>query len=219
MSMESTGDFAVSYEESTHETANQLTHGLGFLLTLLAAPVIMSTAIQTGGTLRVLGCSLYVFTLVGLYAASTLSHSFEDPDRKSLFRMWDQVFIFLFITASYTPYAILYLNSMHWWLLTAAMWCITFVGVRKRFASGPESMATIYFVCLASLPTLTLFDLASISGSSALTLVVFSGVSYIAGLYFFTRDHRHPLFHAVWHLCVISGSTFHFFFLLNYVAA
>ena len=48
-------------------------------------------------------------------------------------------------------------------------------------------------------------------------MIISGGICYTAGIPFFIYDERVKHFHAVWHLCVIAGSTCHFCGLLNYV--
>jgi hemolysin III len=53
--------------------------------------------------------------------------------------------------------------------------------------------------------------------SGAFEMIVGGGICYTAGILFLIYDERVKHFHAVWHLCVIAGSTCHFCGLLNYV--
>ena len=64
------------------ETANQWTHGLGLALSLIGGVALVSTAATSGDWERIVGSAIYALTLIGLYAASTLSHSFSDPERR-----------------------------------------------------------------------------------------------------------------------------------------
>ena len=56
------------------ETANQLTHGLGLLLSIGGAVVLVSSAKAHSDPLQLIGCCVYAASLVALYTASTLSH-------------------------------------------------------------------------------------------------------------------------------------------------
>jgi hemolysin III len=54
------------------------------------------------------------------------------------------------------------------------------------------------------------------AGLGALLWLLAGCIVYTAGLFFYTRDHR-PLYHAVWHLFVLVGSTCHFCLVWLYV--
>ena len=118
---------------ATAEVANTITHGLGFLLSLVAAVVLIS---QAGHTDRwqFVACIIYVATMVAVYAASTASHAFQQPRVNHFFRMLDQGCIYLFIAGSFTPLAAIFLSDGAWWALLAAMWGIATAGfVSKMF--------------------------------------------------------------------------------------
>src|SRR3954465_15432669 len=76
------------------ELANRITHGIGLLLSLVGVAV-MVTVLGDGDGWRIAGCSLYLASLIAVYAMSTLSHTFEDRRRRSLFRALDQGAIYL----------------------------------------------------------------------------------------------------------------------------
>ena len=67
--------------------------------------------------MQMAGVSVYGATLVALYAASTLSHSFERPRVRHFFRTLDQVCIFLLIAGTFTPISLTYLREGWWWAL------------------------------------------------------------------------------------------------------
>lgn len=51
-----------------------------------------------------------------------------------------------------------------------------------------------------------------------LPLLLAGGLSYTAGVVFFIFDSRLKYAHLIWHLCVIAGTTFHYFTVLGYAA-
>ena len=57
------------------ERANAITHGLGFLLSLVGQFVMALNVFGDGDVWREVGCGVYVVSLLAVYAMSTLSHS------------------------------------------------------------------------------------------------------------------------------------------------
>ena len=55
------------------EKLNQMTHGLGLVLSVVGSVVLLSLAAQQEDPWRLTGCLIYVLALTALYAASTLS--------------------------------------------------------------------------------------------------------------------------------------------------
>ena len=62
------------------ELANCVTHALGFALAVAGTVALWAVTAQYGDSLQMVGVAVYGFTLVALYAASTLSHE-EDTVR------------------------------------------------------------------------------------------------------------------------------------------
>lgn len=201
------------------ETANAWTHGFGWGLSMVGAVVLMRTAVSSGDALTTLGCAIYAASLVSLYAASTLSHSVEQPERKQLFAMLDQICIFLLIAGSYTPFALSHLRTGLGWSLLAAMWTLSLVGIVVRIRSGNRPVPYAWYLPQAFLPVVTLEPVLAATGPMGLFYVVFGGLAYLVGLWFFVNDHKHPYYHAAWHCWVIVGSGMHFLFHYQFVAA
>ena len=89
MSCQPTSNVLSTLLSPAEELANRITHGIGLLLSLVGVAV-MVTVLGNGDGWRVAGCSLYLASLIAVYAMSTLSHTFLDPRRRSLFRALDQ---------------------------------------------------------------------------------------------------------------------------------
>ena len=200
------------------ETANQLTHAFGCILSLCGAVLIISSAWATGGTLRLLGCTVYALALVGVYAASTLSHSFRDVRRRTFFRMLDQICILLLVVGSYTPFALVHALSGMWWIILAVMWSCALVGIWRRIRRPAASLPIPLFMVMGWMPVFALGTAWQLTGLSGIGLILGGALAYSGGTWFLANDHRKPYFHAVWHLSAITGSAFHFAFLLHFVA-
>ena len=194
------------------ETASAATHGVGCVLSVVGGIALVRSALAAGDPLQTLGCAVYASSAVALYGASTLSHSYGDPQRKSLFRMLDQVFIFVMIAGSFTPFAMTHMRTVLGWTLLALMWMLTLVGVITRIRLGRRPMEFVWYLPLAWLPVLTLGHVLMVTGLTGFIYVIAGGLAYMVGLWFYVNDHRHRYFHAVWHCWVIMGSGLHFLF-------
>lgn len=200
------------------ETANQWTHAAGFLLSVVAAAVMLQTVARQPDVARATGCLIYVLSLMSVYAASTLSHSVREPRRLQFFQMLDQVCIFLLTAGSFTPFGLVHLREGAWQLILVGMWILCLTGILIRVLRGPGSVAFRFFAAIGWLPALALGHVYDLSGLTGLALVIAGGVAYTGGLWFLVNDHRHRYMHAAWHVCTIAGSACHFLFLQWYVA-
>lgn len=201
------------------EIPNLITHGLGLLLSLVATALLMDVVLAGGDRRTIIGCGIYSLTLVLLYGASTLSHTFYNPDLRRLFRMLDQACIFLLIAGSVTPFAMIFLADGPWRLLLPTMWTLAALGVlfvlRRRNLSNP---AKITYGVLGWLPILVLPELARRAPAELLMWVVGGGAFYSLGTVFLALDQKIRYFHALWHTFVVAGSICHYVAILAYIA-
>ncbi len=193
------------------EGANFLTHALGLGLAVLGTAHLLGVAYARGDEWQFVGCGVYGLTLILLYAASTLSHSFQDARRRNFWRMMDQVCIFLLIAGSFTPFGLTYLRDG--WLLGIlfVMWGLAFFGIFFKVSySRLDNVSTSTYVMMGWLPVVAIDPIITRFPSEALAWIVAGGVCYTVGTWFLTYDHKAKYFHAVWHLLVIGGSACHY---------
>jgi hemolysin III len=219
-----TGQLALSrptqFLACSEETANRITHGIGIVLSLFGA-VVMFEALSSGDGWRVAGCAVYLASLVGVYTMSTLSHSFDDnPKLRSFFRALDQGTIYLLIAGTYTPFSMAYLRTGLWWAVLAAVWLVAIGGFLSKvwLTHRVESVSHWPCLVLGAMPLISIPTLVSMLSVTALVWMVVGIACYMIGLWFWLNDRRGRHFHAVWHLLVIAGSTFHFMGILLFVA-
>jgi hemolysin III len=208
-----TPDFAIR-----SESANQATHAAGLCLSLIGGGVLMAAALQSSDPYRIAGCAVYALTLTALYAASTLSHSFSDTDRRRFYRMLDQVCIFLLVVGTYTPFGLVHARDGGWIAVLIGMWLYAFVGIGLRVRRPDETLRPLFFLLMGWIPAPILFRAYEVSHIGGLSMILAGGLAYSGGVWFLLNDHKHPYFHAVWHVCTIVGSAMHFLFVLKYVA-
>lgn len=207
-----------SAERPSDEVANLLTHGLGLLLSV-AATAVMMWVVAGESPRAVLACGVYCLTLILLYGASTLSHTFHDLERRRLFRTVDQACIYLLIAGSFTPFAVIFLGRGWWWLILISMWSLAIAGVFFVLRRRDLSDATkITYGVLGWLPVVSLWELSQHAPFGMLAWLVAGGFFYSAGTIFLRFDRKVRYLHALWHAFVIAGSICHYIAVLVYVA-
>lgn len=212
-------EFPAWRRSSEEELVNAVTHGLGFVIAVAGSLVMMSDVLALGSTRLVVGCALYLTSLMAVYAMSTLSHCPTSFRLKLLFRQLDQAFIYLLIVGTYTPFALTYLHGWQWDLLMVAMWMVALAGFVSKvfFAHQVHAVPATSYLVLGWMPFIALPALWHVAPPGAFDAIIAGGVFYMVGTLFLTNDHRIRHFHAIWHLCVISGSACHFLALLVFV--
>jgi hemolysin III len=196
---------------SSEELVNSITHGIGLTLSIIGA-VVMTLALGRGDVWRVAGCGVYLFSLIIVYAMSTMMHSCHSPRRKSFFRALDQGSIYLLVAATYTPFSLAYLRTGVWWILLGLIWAIALQGFLAKvlFAYRVEAPAIWPHVLIGGIPFISIPTLLGVISISALWWILVGVACYVVGLVFFVNDERVRHFHAVWHVCVVAGSMCHF---------
>jgi hemolysin III len=201
------------------EIANSVSHGLGLLLALIAAPILVLSAMRAGSFRFIVGAGVFAATMVLLYLASTLYHSLTHARAKQLFRLLDHCAIFVLIAGTYTPFSLGVLRGPWGWTLLVIIWSLAIAGITLKAIKGTHhswiSIALYvlmgWLAVVATKPILTLVPLPGI------LLILAGGIAYTGGLAFFAGRRRYS--HFIWHLFVIAGTTCHFFAVLWYAAA
>lgn len=201
------------------EIANSISHGLGLVLTLVAVPVLVLSAMRAGDVRFLIGVCVFGATMVLLYLASTLYHSTTHESAKQLFRLFDHTAIFLLIAGTYTPFALGVLRGPWGWSMLAAVWTLAIVGITLKIIartrhSGISIVLYVLMGWLAVVATKPILELIPLPG---ILLILAGGLAYTGGLAFFAA-HRIRYHHFIWHLFVLAGTICHYFAVLWYAA-
>jgi len=194
------------------EIANSITHGIGAALAV--AGLVILTLFADGPYL--MGFIIYGVTLILLYLASTLYHSFVFTRARDFFRKIDHMAIYLLIAGTYTPFCLVALNGWVSWLLLGAVWTFAVIGiVMKSFFTGRFQWISVTMYVLMGwmvAPVIgSFYDVLSLKGFA---LLIGGGIAYTVGVFFYVSA-RIPYSHSIWHLWVLAGSILHFFSVLT----
>jgi len=202
------------------EIVNLTTPAVGLVLGVAGAVVLLAWARRFGDVWYSVAVAVYAGSLVAVYAASTLSHLFQDARRRHLFRRLDQAVIFLFIAGTYTPFALVYLRTGPWSVLLALVWGIALFGFFTKVVWGRrvEAVTTRLYLFLGWLPIVAVWPLTGMVQSPGLRWMLYGGLCYTVGTVFLRIGQRMPFAHGVWHVLVIAGTAWHYFAILLCVA-
>jgi hemolysin III len=211
-------DLSMPTYSPKEELANSITHGVGAVLAVSALAILTAFASLFGNTWHIVSCSIFGATLILLYTTSTLYHSIQIPEAKTILRVLDHAAIFLLIAGTYTPFLLVNIRGPWGWSLFGIVWTIALLGVIFQVSllrRWPVASVGLY-VGMGLLIIFAIKPLVSSITPNGLRLLIAGGLAYILGLIFYGW-RRLPYHHAVWHLFVLAGSTFHFFSILFYV--
>lgn len=202
------------------EIANAVTHGAGALLSAMALALMLETVVAgREGLWHVLSVLVYGLSLILLYLASTLYHSFFHlPKVKAVFQILDHSAIYLLIAGSYTPFLWIALRKSSGMYMSAVVWSLALVGIIWQCCAIGKYriLSTLCYVGMGWLSVVLIPDLLRALPEEALFWLAAGGVSYTAGAVFYLMK-KLPFHHAVWHLFVLAGSAAHFYCIYQFV--
>ena len=202
-----------NWTQSTgEEIANGISHGIGLVGAMIAAPVLLQAAFNHGNIPFIAGTIIFTTTMLLVYLASTLYHSWPHTHTKSLLQLIDHSAIFLLIAGTYTPFALGPLRDGGGILMLGIVWALALFGVIMKATRGVLrhrrlSMALYLGTGWLGLTFIRLLALAI--PLSALLCLIAGGIAYTAGTLFFANE-RLRYGHFVWHLFVLAGTSCHF---------
>ncbi|HSW30773.1 MAG TPA: hemolysin III family protein [Longimicrobiales bacterium] len=200
------------------EMANALSHGAGFLGALVAIPVLVVNAVREGGVADVVGGAVFGATMALLYLASTAYHLVpHGSPAKGWLRRVDHSAIYLLIAGTYTPFTLGALGGPWGWSLFGVVWGLAAAGVALKLAAGVRwpRVSTLVYVGMGWLIVIAIHPLLERVPGPGIALLVAGGLAYTGGVVFYAAP-RMRFAHLLWHLCVLAGTTLHFFAVLGY---
>lgn len=202
------------------EIANSLSHGLGLVATLAAAPFLVLHAVRQGDAGFMVGASVFAATMVLLYLASTLYHALPFGRAKGAFRVIEHAAIFLLIAGTYTPFTLGVLRGTWGWLLLGLVWGIAVAGVALKALNRLTHpvLTTGLYLLMGWLIVIAGQPLSARVPASGLLWLAAGGLAYTLGVIFFALDSRVRYGHFIWHLFVMAGTACHYFAVFWYAA-
>ncbi|MFC1650271.1 hemolysin III family protein [Candidatus Latescibacterota bacterium] len=200
------------------EIVNGITHGIGILLSISGLVLLVVLASKSGDTLRVVSFSIYGSTLILMYLASTLYHSFSGHRFKRILRIIDHSNIFLLIAGTYTPFMLVSVRGGWGWSILGVIWGLAVMGIiiNVFFFGNARRLSLAAYVLMGWLCVIALREMLSAIPPAGMIWLAAGGLFYTFGVVFYAWKSL-PYNHAVWHVFVLSGSLCHFFSILFYV--
>jgi hemolysin III len=201
------------------EIANGVTHGIGTGLSVAGLTLLVVLAALFGNVYQIVSFSVYGATLVMLYLASTLYHSFQNPKVKQVLKRIDHASIYLLIAGTYTPFLLVGIRGSLGWTLFAIIWGLAVLGVSFKaiFIHRLQKLSVLTYVFMGWLCVVALKEMIANIPTGGMIWLAAGGVVYTVGVIFYMlKKVRYT--HAIWHLFVMGGSICHYFAVLFYLA-
>lgn len=206
------------YYSPFEEKINIYSHGLGFLLSLIALVLMVFFPISDANGLYFLTVSIFAFSLLTLYAASTAYHSAKEATLRKRLRIIDHAAIYVLIAGTYTPFTLITLDGTVGWILFGLVWGMAVIGISlKLFFTGKFNLlSTLMYVGMGWLIVFAINPLMENLPTKGLEWLFAGGAFYTIGAIFYAFKKLNYT-HAIFHIFVLLGSFCHFMAIYFYI--
>ena len=201
------------------EFFNVLSHGLGFLLSVVGSAIMIIYTSRYQNAIGVASVVIYGVSIITMYLMSTLYHGAKHKQSKHLLQILDHTSIFMLIAGCYTPLIVILLRgNTRALILLGSVWVAAIIGVvlnvvnMERF----KKISMALYLLMGWAAIMELKNIVMGLGKGGTILLIAGGLSYTVGVVFYKMKSTQYM-HAVWHLFVLAGSILHYACIFRYV--
>lgn len=209
------------------EPASAITHFIGMVAALSAAPFLIEKASRHSSPLYTISCLLFILSMAMLYGASATYHSVIANERITLLlKKLDHIMIYFLIAGSYTPVCLLVLPQRHGIPLCSIIWGLALAGLLLTavWVDSPKWLNSTIYIAMGWLCLFAIRSIYENMSRDAFCWLFAGGVIYTIGgviyalkLPFFNKLHPDFGSHEIFHLFVMGGSLCHFIVVYGYL--
>jgi len=213
---------------TVRDPGSALTHFIGMMLALLASVPLLVKAAVSSGPLCFIAMTVFMCSMVLLYAASTTYHTLNLGEKAlKIFRKIDHMMIFVLIAGSYTPVCLITLGGQLGYTLLTVVWGIAIFGIilKACWVTCPKWFSSVIYIAMGWECVLVFRPLLETLPTGAFLWLLIGGIIYTIGgvIYalkvpFLDKLHKYFGLHEIFHLFIMGGSFCHFMFMFLYVA-
>ena len=211
--------------DKVREPVSGFTHLGAAIMSVVGTVFLIIYAVSLGTPLHIVGYSIFGASLILLYTASSLYHLLHvSPKAIKILRKIDHMMIYVLIAGTYTPICLVTLKGAFGLGLLIAIWFLAILGMVLKLVwfSAPRWLYTAFYLIMGWLVVVAIFPLYRAIPPTGMRLLVAGGISYTLGAIIYGtkwpgRNAKVFGFHEIFHIFIIIGSIFHYFFILKYV--
>ena len=210
------------------EPGSAITHFIAMIMALFAATPLIIKALSAPDMIHVISLSIFIGTMILLYAASTTYHTVDaTPKINRILKKLDHCMISVMIAGSYTPVCLVVLHNTTGYALLALVWGIAVIGIifKLCWVTCPRWISSSLYIIMGWACVLSFTQIINALPKAALMWLLAGGIIYTIGgvidalkLKAFNAIHNDFGSHDIFHLFVMAGSICHFVMMFKYVA-
>lgn len=202
------------------DPGSAITHFIGMLMAIFAGIPLLLKAAQEPARIYLVSLSIYLVSMILLYAASTTYHSLDISEKvnRSL-KKFDHMMISVLIAGTYTPICLLVIKGTLGITLLAIVWSFAIVGIiiKAFWVTCPKWFSSVLYIGMGWTCVLAFTRLLNALPPAAFSWLLAGGIIYTIGgviyalkLPIFNSKHKNFGSHEIFHLFVMGGSVCHF---------
>lgn len=210
------------------DPGSAITHFIGMMMAMFAATPLILRAMRAPDTVHVISLSIFIVSMILLYAASTTYHTFDLSERTNkILKKLDHCMIFVLIAGSYTPICLIVLHGRTGFMLLALVWSIAILGIifKLCWVTCPKWVSSVLYIAMGWVCVLAFTQILNSLPAAAFNWLLAGGIIYTVGgiiyalkLPIFNAHHKYFGSHEIFHLFVMADSICHFIMMFEYVA-
>ncbi len=210
------------------DPGSALTHFIAMVLSIAAAAPLIIKAALGSGWFNATAVSVFIVSMILLYAASTVYHTFDISEHANkLLKKIDHMMIFVLIAGTYTPICLLALGHSVGYRLLALVWSIAAVGIviNALWINCPKWFSSLIYISMGWVCLTAIKHIIASLTPGALGWLLAGGIIYTIGgviyalkLPLFNERFKNFGSHEIFHLFVMGGSFCHYIVMFRYVA-
>lgn len=207
------------------------THLIGALASIvgLVFLIVMSALYSNEKGWDIVSFTIFGVGLILLYTFSSLYHLLNVGKKATIvLRKFDHIMIYVLIASTYTPICLGPLRGPWGWSIFGVVWGLAIIGIVltsiwiniPRWLSTSIYVAMGWTIIIAVYPLITVFY--KLSSLKSLIWLLGGGIFYTIGALIYSLKwpnfkNKYFGFHEIFHIFVMFGSLFHYWFIINYI--
>ncbi len=207
------------------DAVSGLTHFAAIPLAITGLVLLICKSCGPAQPWHITTFSIFGAGMILLYVASTLYHWLYLSEKGTRrLKKFDHIMIFIFIAASYTPVCLISLRGGWGWSIFGCVWGVAVIGVCMKLFCGNVHrwFSTSIYIFMGWLVLVGICPLMHVLNTTAFIWLLVGGLAYTFGALIYAVKWPDPWpdvfgFHEIFHIFVMTGSFFHFWFFFKYI--
>ena len=170
-----------------------MTHFIAMILAIIAAIPLLSKAGHDSGHMHISALAIFILSMIGLYAASTIYHTLDiSPKINKLLRKIDHMMIFILIAGTYTPVCMIVLGDKTGWTMLTLVWGIAIVGIliNALWITCPKWFSSLIYIAMGWVCILAITKILSSMPRAGFMWLLAGGIIYTVGGIIYAMNFR-----------------------------